>query len=131
MRRRTFIAAVGSALAAPTLALRAQQKAMPVIGYLSGGASAPAAPFLSALGEGLGETGFVEGRNLAIEYRWAENHPDRLPSLAADLVDRKVDLIVTSGGPPSAIAAQQATSTIPIVFTAVGDPLAAGLVVSL
>jgi putative ABC transport system substrate-binding protein len=114
--------------------LRAQQaKEMPVIGYLSP-FSPP--PNLGALGrnpfqQGLSETGYVYGQNVAIEYRWAESNYDRLPALAADLVGRKVDVIVTEGGTPPALAAKSATSTIPIVFTFVGDPVASGLVTSL
>jgi putative ABC transport system substrate-binding protein len=114
--------------------LRAQQaKEMPVIGYLSP-FSPP--PNLGALGrnpfqQGLSETEYVYGQNVAIEYRWAESNYDRLPALAADLVGRKVDVIVTEGGTPPALAAKSATSTIPIVFTFVGDPVASGLVTSL
>ena len=104
---------------------------MPVIGYLNSTSPGPYALFLAAFRQGLGETGYVEGQNLAIEYRWAENHLDQLPALVADLVGRKVDMIVTAGGPPPAVAAKRATSTIPILFTAVGDPIGAGLVASL
>jgi putative ABC transport system substrate-binding protein len=111
--------------------VRAQQKAVPVIGYLSSTASGPNAPFVAAFRQGLGESGYVEGQNVTIEYRWADNHFDKLPALAADLVNGKVDIIVTGGGPSSALAAKHATSTIPIFFIAVGDPIAAGLVTSL
>jgi putative ABC transport system substrate-binding protein len=111
--------------------LRAQQKAKPVIGYLTGGTIAPYGSFLGAFRDELAKTGYVEGQNLTIEYRSAENHYDRLPALAADLVDRKVDLIVTIGGTPTALAAKSATSTIPIVFAFVSDPVGSGLVVSL
>jgi len=113
-------------------AVRAQQKAMPEIGWLSTGSPGSALePFIASFREGLAETGWVERQNVAIEYRRAEGQYDRLPALAADLVSRKVDLIVTSGGTPPALAAKNATSTIPIVFSAVGDPVGLGLVASL
>jgi putative tryptophan/tyrosine transport system substrate-binding protein len=111
--------------------LRAQQKAIPVIGFLGGDSPGPAASYLVTFHQGLSETGWVEGQNLTIEYRWAEDHYDRLPALAADLVGRKVDVIVVRGGLPAVLAAKNATSTILIVFTGVSDPVEAGLVASL
>jgi putative ABC transport system substrate-binding protein len=131
VRRRDLFAVVAGAAVAWPLALRAQQKAMPVIGYLSGASPGPYAPFVAAFHQGLSATGYVEGQNLAIEYRWAEGHYDRLPALAADLVGRKVDLLAASGGSVSVRAAKSATSTIPIVFTSGDDPVATGLVASL
>src|SRR5215472_5500965 len=129
MHRRRFVALLGAAITAART-LRAQQKAMPVIGYLNATSPGPYAPNLAAFLKGLGETGWVEGRNVAVEYRWAENHNDRLPTFAADLVGRKVDVIVAGGGLVAVLAAKSATSTIPIVFPAVSDPVAAGLVAS-
>jgi ABC-type uncharacterized transport system substrate-binding protein len=127
MRRRELMVllAGGLTVARP---LRAQQKAMPVIGYLSAGSPDPSAQSLTAFRQGLGETGYVEGQN--VEYRWAEGRYDRLPALAADLVDRHVDVITTTGG-PSVLAAKSATSTIPIVFRSGADPVELGLVASL
>ena len=130
MRRRNFMTVLAGAAAYPLLA-GAQQKAMPVIGFLTGGAPDPATPGPTAFRQGLSETGYVEGQNVAFEYRRAEGHYDRLPALAADLVGHKVDLIATAGGPPPALAAKGATSTIPIIFSGVGDPVGAGLVTSL
>src|SRR5438132_7430773 len=120
MRRRELILLLASPLTA-SRAPRAQQKAVPVIGYLGGAAPGPFAPFVTAFRQGLSEAGYVEGQNLAIEYRWAEGRFDRLPALAADLVGHKVDVIVTTGGITSALAAKNATSTIPIVFS-IGRP---------
>ena len=130
MRRRELILLLGAAMTAPGV-LHAQQKAMPVIGFLSSEGSGALAARLTALRQGLSEAGYVEGQNVAIEYRWAEGHYDRLPALAADLVGRKVDVIVTSGGNFSALAAKNATSLIPIVFLSGGDAVEEGLVASL
>jgi len=131
LKRREFITLLGGTAAAWPLAARAQQRTTAVIGYLSGFAPGAFTQTLVAFREGLGQTGYVEGRNLAIEYRWAEGQYDRLPALAADLVSQNVDLIVASGGDLAARAAKSATSTIPIVFTSGDDPVEIGLVASL
>jgi len=130
MKRRELLLLLGGALMTAR-GLCAQQKAMPVIGFLSSGSPGPFAPFVAALREGLSETGYVEGQTVAIEYRWAEGSYDRLPALAADLVGGKVDVIAASGGPLPALAAKSATSTIPIVFSSGVDPVERGLVASL
>src|SRR5262245_50892866 len=122
--RREFIALLGGAAATWPIAVRAQQAAMPVVGYLS-----PTSPIgagqtaLTAIRRGLRDNGFVEGQNVAVEYRWAEGQLDRLPALAAELVRRHVSVIATSGGLTSARAARAATSTIPIVFLTASDPV--------
>jgi putative ABC transport system substrate-binding protein len=128
MKRRDLMVFLGGAMLVAR-ALRAQQKLMPVIGYLSSLSSGPSAP-LAAFRQGLSEAGWVEGQNVAIEYRWAEGRYDRLPALAADLVGRKVDVIVASGGDVSAFAAKSATSMIPIVFIS-SDAVERGLVANL
>jgi putative ABC transport system substrate-binding protein len=130
MRRRELVLLLGGAMIAAR-ALRAQQKAMPVIGFLGSTSPGSFAAFVAAFHQGLNEADYVEGQNVAIEYHWAEGRYDRLPALAAELVARKIDVIVAAGGPSSALAAKSATSTIPIVFTAVNDPVAVGLVASL
>jgi putative tryptophan/tyrosine transport system substrate-binding protein len=129
VRRREFIKAIAGSVVAWPLAARAQQPALPVIGFLRSTSFADSTNMVTAFRQGLKETGFVEGQNVTVEYRWGENQPDRLPALVADLIRRPVAVIV--GNTPAAHAAKAATTTVPIVFAAGGDPIAMGFVASL
>jgi putative ABC transport system substrate-binding protein len=130
LRRRQFITLLGSVAIWP-LTARAQQTSMPEIGWLNAAGPKDNPQYLPAFRQGLAETGYVEGKNVSIEYRWAYNQFDHLPALAADLVRRHVAVIAATGGPPAAVAAKAATTTIPIVFTSGADPIAAALVPNL
>src|SRR5262245_37864521 len=123
LRRRDLITLLGGAAVAWPLAARAQQPAMPVIGFLSSRSPAESSAVVAAVRQGRREAGFVEGQNLAIAFRWAEGRYERLAALAADLVSLPVAVLLTAGGPPAAHAAKAATSTIPIVFSAASDPV--------
>jgi putative ABC transport system substrate-binding protein len=135
LNRRELIALLGGAAAVPPilwpLAARAQQPTQPVIGFLDGGSADTSADWLRAFRQGLGTTGYVEGRNVLIEYRWAEGRYDRLPALVADLVGRRVTVIAAMGGPPQALAAKASATTTPIVFQVGADPIEMGLVTTL
>ena len=130
MRRRDFIKIIAGWLAVWPLAARAQQAAMPVIGFLGGGSPETDGNLVAGFRQGLSESGYVEGRNVSIEYRWAENQNDRLPALVSDLVRRQVNVII-AGNTPGVVAAKAATATIPIVFLTAADPVAAGFATSL
>src|SRR5947209_1950717 len=131
LKRRDFITLLGGAAVTWPLAARAQQQPLPVIGFLSSLAQNDQGLIIPGFHQGLNGAGFIEGRSIAIEYRWAEGDYQRLPALAADLVNRKVAVIAAISGTPAALAAKMATTTIPIVFAIGGDPIAPGLVTSL
>jgi ABC-type uncharacterized transport system substrate-binding protein len=131
MRRREFISLLGGATAGWPLTVRAQQSVMPMIGFLNSASPQPFKNYVAGFRAGLKETGYVDGQNVAIEFRWAEGHYDRLPGMAADLVRRKVAVLVATGGSPAVQAAKAATTIVPIVFTIGADPVRLGFVASL
>ena len=131
MRRRQFITLLGGSAITWPSAARAQQPALPVVGFLGSGSPQSDAFRLAAVVQGLTESGYVEGRNVAFEYRWAEDHYERLPALAAELVRRGIAVLISIGGGTSAVAAKSSTATIPVVFATGSDPIKLGLVTSL
>ena len=131
IRRREFITLLGSSAAAWPLPARAQQPATPVVGFLSTRSPDESAYATAAFRRGLAENGYVDGQNVTVEFRWADGQYDRLPALAAELVSRRIGVLVTGGGDPSVLAAKAATATIPVIATFAGDPVKQGLVASL